>query len=389
MRIGFNTLSENPKSPSGSLDFFIQMTKQLLAQDPKNDYYIFVSKTNRHLFKTGLANENLITAGTSNEKRILRILSEQLLFPILLWKYKIDIFFTSSGGGVAPLYIPKSTKLVIGVYGTQHFQNSLSIGCLRTKYRKYFSTVSFKRASKIIVNSESCKNDVSSILNADDRIKVIYHGLNKTYFNDRPLDRAEKELLIEKNVTQPYVLFVSVLWHYKNVHTLIEAFGKLISKTNLPHSLVIVGQFDKESAASYAYKKRLLDIAYKYNIINKVNFVGYIPNKKIRPFYYMADVYVQPSLYETFGKTVLEAMACGCPTIGANNSSIPEIIDDAGLLFDSEDCIDLASKIELILMNEELRKQLINKGLHRCKFFAIENEAAQLKEVFCQAYYGN
>ncbi len=131
-----------------------------------------------------------------------------------------------------------------------------------------------------------------------------------------------------------------------------------------------------------AYRNRLVKIAENYGVLNSIKFLGRIKKEKLRPFYKNALVYVQPSFYETFGKTVIEAMSCGCPVVGANTSSTPEIIGDSGLLFDPYNSDDLAKTLENVIFDERLRIQLINKGYNIFKMFSLKDEASNLVKIF-------
>jgi glycosyltransferase involved in cell wall biosynthesis len=387
MRIAFNTISENPLNPSGSLDFFVQMTRMLVGSDPENSYFIFCSKSNRHLFRQLEGRATLVVAGKSNENRILRIISEQTFVPFLLRKLKIDVFFTSSGGGAVPLLTSASTKIVSAIYGTHHLKDGLNVGFARKSYRNYMTKMSMRKASVVVVNSESCKRDLMDHLQISEaKVRRIFHGIDLQRFHPGELDSAEKDFLAAYGVKSPFVLFVSVIWYYKNAHTLVEAFGKLVSGKRIPGNvdLVFVGDFDLRSGLDLDTNYRdLLDrLADKYGVEDRVRYVGFVPNERMRPFYKAAEAYVQPSFHETFGKTVVEAMACGCPVIGADTSSTSEIVGDYGLLFASEDSDKLAEYIEQVLLRPALRDEMKNKSLERAKMFAAEAEVSSFISLF-------
>ena len=99
-------------------------------------------------------------------------------------------------------------------------------------------------------------------------------------------------------------------------------------------------------------------------------------------FYNIADLFVYPSLYEGFGLPPLEAMACGCPVITSNSSSLPEVIGDAGLMIDPYNSNDLVDKMYQILTNKSLRTELCNKSLKRAKMFSWEKTARETWKVY-------
>lgn len=391
MRIAFATLSENPQKPTGSLDFFQQTIAGLAARDPANEYFILVSSTNRHLFEpaalsgSALPNVRLIEAGASNERRALRILSEQLIIPRLLKRHGIDVFFTSSGGGIAPVWMPRRTRLVLAVYATQHLRGGLKIGFLRSLYRRWLAIPSLKRADRVIVNSQLCLDEICTQVDIRSKAATIWHGMDASRYHERPLDETERAGFERYGLRKPYVLFLSTIYFYKNAHTLTEAFGKFIAATGLPHELVFVGRLDPFSRDGGDYGDLLRKIARQHGVEDRLRFTGPVPAEDLRSFYKMADVYVQPSFYETFGKTVTEAFFCGCPVIGANTSATPEIIGDAGLLFDPHDSGALADCIRRVVTEPGLRDALVQKGRDRARLFTLDQEIAGFLRVLHEA----
>jgi glycosyltransferase involved in cell wall biosynthesis len=101
--------------------------------------------------------------------------------------------------------------------------------------------------------------------------------------------------------------------------------------------------------------------------------------------YSLATCLVYPSLYEAFGLVQLEAMACGCPVLGARAGAIPEITGDAALLFEATNPDDLASALQRVIGDAELRATLVQRGLERASEFTWESCAAQTLAVLQDA----
>jgi glycosyltransferase involved in cell wall biosynthesis len=113
-----------------------------------------------------------------------------------------------------------------------------------------------------------------------------------------------------------------------------------------------------------------------------MEFQGIITEKKLREFYNLADVFVFPSFYEGFGLPPLEAMACGCPVITSNAASLPEVVDNAGIMVDPLNIDGLAEAIYNVLTNDGLREDMIKKGLERAKMFTWERTARETYKVY-------
>ena len=95
-----------------------------------------------------------------------------------------------------------------------------------------------------------------------------------------------------------------------------------------------------------------------------------------------AEIFVYPSLYEGFGLPPLEAMACGCPVITSNTSSLPEVVGDAGIMIDPFDVDSLTESMHKILTDNDLKKELSKKSLERAKLFTWKKTADQTLEVY-------
>ena len=111
-------------------------------------------------------------------------------------------------------------------------------------------------------------------------------------------------------------------------------------------------------------------------------FTGYLPDEDLPALYNAADLFVYPSIYEGFGLPPLEAMSCGCRVITSNTSSLPEVVGDAGIMIDPYDTDALTSSIYEVLTNNELRADMVKKGLERAKMFSWEKTAEETLEIY-------
>jgi glycosyltransferase involved in cell wall biosynthesis len=113
-----------------------------------------------------------------------------------------------------------------------------------------------------------------------------------------------------------------------------------------------------------------------------VNYLGFVNNEELAGLYRKASCFVYPSLYEGFGLPPLEAMACGCPVVVSNVTSLPEVCGDAGFYVNPLDVESIAAGIEKVLRDGELRQSMIEKGLERAKLFSWEKAAKEHLKVF-------
>jgi glycosyltransferase involved in cell wall biosynthesis len=155
-----------------------------------------------------------------------------------------------------------------------------------------------------------------------------------------------------------------------------------ISNQNRPLSLVIAG-------ADYSgYTSHVKSIAEKLGVSDQVIFLGFVPYEQLPALYHEARVFVFLSLCESFGLPILEAMACGCPVVCSNVSSLPEVAGDAAILVDPEDPVETADAIEAILKDYEYRRRLIYMGKIRIREFSWNRTASQTLSVLQQSVKG-
>ena len=233
----------------------------------------------------------------------------------------------------------------------------------------------------IIADSQNTKNDCINYLNIpEEKIEVVYLVADEIY---TPVDNKREireELAKKYNINTPFIHYVGTLEKRKNVPTLIKAFYKL-KKKGITHKLVIVGK------KGWRYND-IFEVVKALNLQKDVIFTGYVPKEDLVKFYNLADVFVYPSIYEGFGLPPLEAMACGCPVIASNTSSLPEVVGNAGILINPYNIDSLAKAIYDVLTNDGLRDELSKKGLKRAKLFSWEKTAKETWKVYEVVYGG-
>lgn len=159
---------------------------------------------------------------------------------------------------------------------------------------------------------------------------------------------------------------------------LVEAFGELKRRSGVPHKLVLSGlTFGWCARYHDEVRARIRDLGLE----DEVNLTGPLPHEQMPLAYSACDVFVYPSLYETFGLPPLEAMACGVPVICSNRSSLPEVIGDAAVQVNPYDVEALATAMHQVLSQPDLARQLARKGRRRARQFQWRATAQQTLEI--------
>ncbi|MDA8434250.1 MAG: glycosyltransferase family 1 protein [Nitrospiraceae bacterium] len=215
-------------------------------------------------------------------------------------------------------------------------------------------------ARRVTVSSEAVKKELLGATDLpEDRIDVVPLAYNRELFYPRKTG-GRAEFMSRYSLTRPYLLTVGNLFPYKNLDMLIESF--LGIKDAIPHMLVIVGRKEFAPAGMKGGER--------------VFFTDYVPDEDLPGFYSHAEMVVHPSLSEGFGLTPLEAMACGTPVLSSSACALPEVVGNAGILFDPRDPGALGALIVRVLQDQRLRKELTEKGLERAKMFSWEKTAS-------------
>ncbi|MEY2832894.1 MAG: hypothetical protein RLZZ574_2153 [Cyanobacteriota bacterium] len=230
-------------------------------------------------------------------------------------------------------------------------------------------------ADRTIAVSSNTAKDVAQWLNiTPTKIAVVPNGV------DRVFDLIDKKTVADwkqqytKSPDEICLLHVGSNQQRKNIETVLKVI-KAIADQDIPVRLWKVG--------GDLYPEQEQYIAAN-NLGEHITLVSNPESQALINFYNAADVLVAPSLYEGFGLTVLEAMACGTPTITSNVSSIPEVAGDAAVLVDPTDVVAITEAVLRINRDRAFRQDLIDRGLARVKEFSWKKTAEKTAQLYEQ-----
>lgn len=333
MRVAINLLTENPDQPSGAHWCWTRIVPEM-AQRLKTgeQLHLLVSPKSRPLHQDYGPGVFYITYPWSNERRNLRTLSEHVYSPVRLPASRIDVFSTL----IAPVLNP-TWSTVMHMKTMHAFTQRQSMG-LPGIYRRMTYPRSVRVADTIVVNSQSLRAEVERYLEVDSsKLRLIPEAVDHDLFRPGDADAARAHVAAY-GVTKPFVLFVSALWEYKNCDGLLRAWA--LARAQLgDRQLVIVG------AGSEKYTAYLKSLADELGIAAETVFVGKVQLAETVRFYQAADCLAYPSFNETFGLPILEAMACRCPVVTSDTTSMPETAGGAAVLCDPKDPASIAKAI--------------------------------------------
>lgn len=235
--------------------------------------------------------------------------------------------------------------------------------------------LAIRAATHLIAISEATRQDVMQLYGLQpSQITTIPLGVD-AHFCPAP---AGQIATIRQKYQLPthYALYVGINKPHKNLLNLVKSWAKV----NVPAGwqLIIAGSWDKR------YPQAKEWVAANSQQANPIQFLGPIPEAELPALYSGAAFFIFPSQYEGFGLPVLEAMACGCPVACGNHSSLPEIVGQAGLLFDPSRPEQIAQTLSQLLNTPTLRANLVSKGLSQATQFQWATTAQKTIQLYRQ-----
>jgi len=239
-------------------------------------------------------------------------------------------------------------------------------------YFKYLLPFLVSRARLIVTVSETSKRDIVHFLKCpENKVQVIHNGYDNTHYygTGERSDRIDQAYGVRN-----YLLAVGPTYPHKNFETLIDAYASLDARVRKDHPLVIAGGMK-------AYITKLKQRVRKAGLDDDIHFLGYVPFESMPSLYREAFLLVFPSLYEGFGIPLVEAMACGCPVIVSDTSSMPEVCGDAAFYIDPNSKESIRKSIETLVADAGLRDCLRQKGYARAAHFSWKKAAESFKSL--------
>lgn len=231
------------------------------------------------------------------------------------------------------------------------------------------------RARKVVTVSEFSAREIEELYDIPrEHVVVIHNGVSEDFYpehNDQHVAELRRRWAIP---TAGFILFVGGADPRKNHRVFLQAVAQLRSQLG-ERVMVLVGDAEHPEGSYRATAQAL-------GLEQHVRYTGRLDRADLRRLYSCADLFVFPSRYEGFGMPVLEAMACGAPTITSSTSSLPEVAGDAALLVDPDDVEALGRAMVTLLSDLDLRQTLRRRGFERARLFTWQDAAARTSALY-------
>jgi glycosyltransferase involved in cell wall biosynthesis len=352
----------------------LELIRNLQKLDKKNEYIVFVKPDEDESCLTETPNFKIVKLGGGAYPYW-----EQVSLPAAAKKYGCELLHCTSN--TAPVIC--SVPLVITLHDIIYLESwsLFSKGFTMYQrfgnlYRRLLVPSALKNSKKIITVSEFEKERIRNFFDwpEDGHLVAVYNGVNdyfKPIYDDKILSDVKKKYRLPDN----YFFFLGNTDPKKNTKNVLKAFADYIQRNGPTHKLVML---DYEHEALMGLLKEI----NTPELLDQIHLTGYVVNTDLPAIYNQSDLFLYPSLRESFGIPMLEAMACGIPVITSNTSSMPEVSGGAAILVDPYKPEELTLAIEKLLSDQKLRLKLREAGFNQAAQFSWQKMAEKVLDIY-------
>ena len=350
----------------------LELIRNLQQLDTRNEYTVFVSPDTDDKVLQEKANFRIVRLDGG-----FYPLWEQVALPRAAKSAGCELLHCTSNTAPLNTDIPLVVTLHDIIYMEKSYLGILSgSGTTYQKfgnaYRRMVIPRIIKKSRKIITVSHFEKNRIGEFfgMQGDPRLTAVYNGVSEHF---RPVTDAVELARVKQKYALPdhYFFFLGNTDPKKNTKGTLKAFSDFVKQTGSDIKLVML-DYDREELG------RILDEINDKEMISRIVLTGYVVNTDLPAIYGQCEVFLYPSLRESFGIPMLEAMACGIPVITSNSSSMPEVAGDAAILIDPFKPEEITAAMVRLTGNEKLRNELITKGEIQAAKFSWKVMAEQV-----------
>jgi glycosyltransferase involved in cell wall biosynthesis len=382
MKIAINGLSARF---GGGLAYLKNLLKHLAKIDKENEYIVFSNPERRKIFGVDSENFEIVVPPFPGKAIARRALWEQIILPILIKRYKVDVLF--SPGGINPLIIPGDCRLVNMAQNMAPFHKQLlasypfSLRKMRFSILRGLYPFFVRRANVNIFISEYARRTFIKITNFNiENSAVIYHGRD-VMFKPVQYDTAIRFIQELYGIDGGFILYISNIARYKKQLEVVQAYGIMRSHGAKVNRLIMAGIMVEPS-----YYHEVTKLARNLGVSDEVIYLGQIPQDHLPYLYSAASVFVFASIAENCPNILIEAMGCGVPIVCSSSEPMPEICKGAALYFDPNKPDDIAEKMRKVLDDDRIRNGIVENALREAGNFSWKNTAQKTLDMLSIAY---
>jgi glycosyltransferase involved in cell wall biosynthesis len=358
MRIAFDAVSagEGLGRSVGGMRVYYDGLLGALCERPEVERVVsFVQPWSNGLGMPHHPKLELVSCTALPRRRAGRILYEQTMFPLRVARRSVDVLLSTCN--TRPLLVRRPSVVVL--QSIQHLFFPLDFGRVRRAYLNAAIPASLRSADAVIAVSEWERSEAVRRFGLDpDRVFTVHHGVSNSV-----RDELRRTAPAEESAARPYIVMVSTLYGFKNHRRLIEAFAAVVRDHGVEHELRLAGGDADVTRAD------LQRHAEELGVSERVRLLGPVPHEDVPALLAGADAVAYPSLFETFGLPIVEALSLGLPLVTSSVTSMPEVAGKAAVLVDPYSVDSIADGLASALLDDPLRRRLREAGPARARSF--------------------
>ena len=363
----------------------------LLDTDKENEYRFFLDSETAEISEDLPQDVEKVVVGTSKAATRAAAASGRRSVQDL-WAMRravhrhgqdLDVFFFPS----VYTYFPIKTraKVIVTIHDTtaEKYPKLIFPNWSSRMFWKIKVQLAVRRADLITTVSEASKREiVREFRVSPELVRVVSDAVGPEFSPVEDI-ASSGEILASYGVSneERFILYVGGISPHKNLETLVDAHAALIREPGMDDvKLVLVGDYQED--VFYSCYAGLCERIHGHGSTDNVVFTGFASEESLSHFYSRASAVVMPSFDEGFGLPALEAMACGTPVVASRAGALPEVVGEAGMLFDPSSADELRTHLSSLLGDAQLLDMMAARALVRAKTFTWENSVQSALEAF-------
>ena len=377
IHVGVNLLWLVPGVVGGSEVYVSRLLEGLAERGPGDNLRVtvFALRSYATTHPEVAAHFPVVSLGLSGRAKSLRVAAESTWLPRQVRHHGVDL--VHHAGGTVPRRVPPPA--LVTIHDLQPLLFPENFGPVKRRFSRVVVPRSVRAAELVLAPSDHTRRTIVELLDVDrDRVRVVPHGV-RTVDPATQADATTEQRLRERyRIEGPYFLYPAITYPHKNHLVLVRAFARLVAARSEPVTLVLAGGSARmEPEITAAVRDAALG--------ERVRRVGRIPRSDLDALFDRAAGLVFPSRFEGFGIPVLEAMSRGCPVVVAEDTALPEVVGDAGILLPPDDPDAWTAAMGHLLDDPDDAARLARAGRSRAADFSWDRAAAALADAYKSA----
>jgi glycosyltransferase involved in cell wall biosynthesis len=368
----------------GAATYIRNLARELAELNQQNEFIFLVPEEQVQAINDLGSNIQVIATDIGHAPFWRRLWFDQVTLRRLIKREKANVLYSTANFGMfaCPCHqvlLVRNSLYFSKAYLTYILPTQGMRARLENAVRRWLVCQSVKSADVVMTPSKAMLDELQQFKRVPaDKVIVNHYGANLQLPN---VDRRAIQARTNKEPNTYRLLYSSLYAEHKNLTTLFRALIHL-TESRVDCLLITPADPNWEGARGNCIWRKDAELATDRRIINHIQFTGIMTGEEVTRLYGVSDLFVYPSLVESFGHPLIEAMASGLAIVASDTPINRELCADAAVYFSPSDAEECAEQIKQLLQNRALRFEMIERGLRRCKFFRWKSHVQKLLQAF-------